>query len=142
MYPCPVVLGLLVDDLGLAPILVLECDLGSLARGNRNGFGGIGIIQPVLICTIGFGNSVGTRLEIQGDHAGRISLVVSDYRTCRVLNGKMPTGNATAIGRSLNDLRLTSVLVGKGNSSCFIGLDRNCLGGSGVIDPILILGPL
>ena len=50
----------------------------------------------------------------------------------------MPARDRTAVGGSLNDLCLSSPLVGEGDLGCFACFDCDGLGGCWIVDPILV----
>ena len=127
-----------LDDLRLTTILVCKGDLCGLTSFNCNGLGGRGIIDPVLLGTIRLSDIVSTWFQIQGDNTGRVGHIVTNLGTAGVLHCEVPACHSTAIGSGLDDLRLTTILVCKGDLCGLTCLDSHRLGRCGIINPVFL----
>ena len=125
-----------LDDLGHTPVLVPEGHLGGFTRFDGHSFRRIGIILPILLGTVRFRDGVSTGFQIQGDNAAAVGHIVPDHRAAGILHSEVPPGYGTAVGSSLDDLRLTTPLVGEGHACRFVGLDRDRPARIRIVDPI------
>ena len=131
-----------LDDLCLTTVLILKCDLCGLTGLDGYGLSGCGVIDPVLALAVSFRHLVSAGFQVQGDNTSAVRHIVTDLSAAGGLDSEVPTLNRTAVGCGLDDLRLTSPLIGKGHAGSFTGLNRNGLGCRSIIDPILVAGCL
>ena len=131
-------IGCGLDDLSSTLVLVFEGNLGGFTSLDGYGSRRIGIILPILLRAVRFGHGVSAGFQIQGDNSRGVGHIVADDCTAGILHSEMPPGNSTTVGCGLDDLRLTSPLVGKGHRSSFIGFHCNRPGWIRIVDPVFI----
>ena len=131
-----------LDDLRLTTILVGKGDLCSLSCLDSHRLGRCGIVNPVLLRTIGFCNRIGAGFQIQGDNTGSVGHIVTDLRAAGALHREVPARYGTAVGSGLDDLCFTLPLVGKGHAGSFTSFYCDLSRGCGIINPVLVSGGL
>ena len=94
--------------------------------------------MPVGVHAIRFSYGESAWLQIQSNDTCCICHIVSNHIPGGILYSKVPAGHAAAIGRSLDDLRLTSPLIAEGNCCGLVCLNRQCLCRLRIVDPVLV----
>ena len=91
--------------------------------------------MSIRIAAVGFHHGVSAGFQVEGNDTCTVGHIVTNLSASRVLDSEVPTLNGTAVGSSLDDLRLTPILVLEGDLCGLTCLYSNGLGRSGVVDP-------